>query len=335
VACGGDGGGGGEPATPAVTLDVTAANSDTVAHATATGLLSFGSSVMLPYGADAGASAQAPSARALGANGSAVSSAWLPPRALAELLRAVRADARMARSGVAVALAMVTTEPMPCSIAGTSSLGFDDADNDGYLDVGEAFTFTFNNCQDSTAEVLNGSLTGTITQVNADASQFAAMMTLTELSQQATNGRHGLTLSGRMLMDYRQTSDTTESMDLTADGPVIITVRTHLPYDDTVILQNDFTQNSSYDLAQGHTRSTLSGVMESKVAGGTFAVATLTPFEVDDSAIYPRSGVVTMTGRTGNMKLTAVSADQVQVELDTNSDGIYESSMPQTWDWLL
>jgi len=72
-----------------------------------------------------------------------------------------------------------------------------------------------------------------------------------------------------------------------------------------------------------------------RVAGGSFALATVTPFEVDDSEIYLRAGVVTMTGRTGNMKLTALSADQVQVELDANSDGIYESSLPHPWDWLL
>lgn len=71
------------------------------------------------------------------------------------------------------------------------------------------------------------------------------------------------------------------------------------------------------------------------MAGGSFAVATVTPFEVDDSEIYPRAGVVTMTGRTVNMKLTALSAEQVQVELDANGDGIYETGTPQTWDWLL
>jgi len=70
-----------------------------------------------------------------------------------------------------------------------------------------------------------------------------------------------------------------------------------------------------------------------RVAGGSFAVATVTPFEVDDSEIYLRAGVVTMTGRTGR----ALSAEQVQVELDANGDGdgIYETGTPQTWDWLL
>lgn len=333
AACGGVGGG--APPPPPVTLKLTAANGDTVAHATAAGLLSFGSSVMLPYGADTGASAQAMSARALGGNGPAVSSTWLPQRVLVVLSQASRPDARLARSGAERPLALISEGPMPCGIAGTSTFSFDDADNDSYLDVGESFTFAFDNSQDSAAQVLDGSLGGTITRVNSDGTQFGATMTLAGLSQQATNGRHGVTLSGRLLMDYRQTSETTESMNLRVDGPVIIAVRTHLPYDDTVTLQNDFAQNSTYDLTLGRTTSAVSGVMDSTVARGRFAVATPTPFEVDDSEVCPRAGVVTMTGRTGTMTLRALSADLVQVELDANGDGIYETGTPQTWDWLL
>jgi hypothetical protein len=71
------------------------------------------------------------------------------------------------------------------------------------------------------------------------------------------------------------------------------------------------------------------------VADDSFAVAMVAPFEADDREAHLMAGVVTMTSRTGNMKLTASSADQVQVELDANGDGIYEFSTPQTRDWLL
>jgi hypothetical protein len=34
------------------------------------------------------------------------------------------------------------------------------------------------------------------------------------------------------------------------------------------------------------------------------------------------------------MNLRVLSTEEVQVELDVNGDGSFESSAPQTWEWL-
>jgi hypothetical protein len=123
-------------------------------------------------------------------------------------------------------------------------------------------------------------------------------------------------------------------MTLSADGPVTALVLTHLPFDDTVTLQSGFIQGTTHDYSLGRSTSTLTGVMESATAGGSFAVSTLTPVELYDADRYPRAGAVQMRGSTGVMNLQILSTEQVQVELDANGDGIFESSTPQTWEWL-
>lgn len=319
VGCGGDGGGGDDPL---VTLDLTAANSDTVAHATGASFMAFGSTVMMPLDAGSGR------ATALAGTGSV---AWLPSRVLDGLLLAMRGTAR---KGGARPLAVIAMEPTPCSVAGTSSMSFDDANNDGMLDVGEVFTFVFNNCQDNAASTVNGSMSGAVTRINSSGTTFDARVTLASLAQSAVDASHSLTLNGDVLLGYRVLSDTEEQMKLSAEGPVTALVHTHLPYDDTVTLQPGFEQNTTHNYSLGRSTSTVEGVMESLAAGGSFAVTTLTPIELYDSDTYPRAGAVKMRGRTGIMNLQILSATQVQVDLDVNGDGSFESSTPHTWDWL-
>jgi hypothetical protein len=320
VGCGGDGDDGDD--TPLVTLDLTAANSDTVAHATAAGFMAFGSTVMMPLGAGDDR------ATALASTGS---TAWLPPRVLSGLLQAMGGATR---TGVARPLAVVDLGTTPCAVAGNSSMSFEDADNDAMLDVGEVFTFVFNNCQDNAASVTNGSMSGTVTRLNDNGTAFDAGITLASLAQTAVDGSHSLTLNGDVRLGYRALSETVEQMTLSANGPVTAVVHTHLPFDDMVTLQPGFVQDSTHDYSVGRSTSTLTGVMESAQAGGSFAVSTLTPIELYDTDSYPRIGVVQMLGRTGIMSLQVLSTQQVQVDLDTNGDGNLESSTPRSWDWL-
>jgi hypothetical protein len=40
-------------------------------------------------------------------------------------------------------------------------------------------------------------------------------------------------------------------------------------------------------------------------------------------------------GKTGTLKMTALSTDQVRLTLDENNDGLAESTETVAWDWLL
>jgi hypothetical protein len=99
VGCGGDDDDGVD--IPPVTLDINAANSDTVAHATGAGLMAFGSTVMMPL--DGGADR----ATALASTGSGT---WLPPRVVSGLLQAMGGAPR---SGGARPVAVIDLRTAP------------------------------------------------------------------------------------------------------------------------------------------------------------------------------------------------------------------------------
>jgi len=67
---------------------------------------------------------------------------------------------------------------------------------------------------------------------------------------------------------------------------------------------------------------------------GYVAISTPTPFRVYDSDLWPRNGVMVVTG-TGNTKarLTAISNTQCQIDADLNGDGDYEWG-PVTKNWV-
>jgi hypothetical protein len=334
VACGGDGGD--NPAPFTGPLDVTAANSDTLSHATAAALFAFGStSDAIPTSADAGPTAQVSSLVTLPASGEISTTGWLPPRLVDVLMRAGLAGRESSAARRAQALAVSTSPPEDCTISGSSTTSIEDRDNNGALSLGDLVTVAFDNCQDSRSEVINGSATVSITRIGPTVLlSFGASMSVTQLSQQAMDGRHGLAVTGNFNLDYEQMSSTIGRARLVANGPVTIAARPHQGFDDTVTLQSGFEWLSDHDTSTGLTRNNATGMLQSPTAGaGVVVVSTPQTIEVADAERYPRSGSVKMAGQ-GSVVLNALPNNAVQINLDADGDGSYESSKMENWDWL-
>jgi hypothetical protein len=323
VGCGGDGGDG----DPLLTeLDITSANSETVAHATAASVFAFGGATdAVPLGSGSGVSALGTRVSGYAVGGRPA--AWLPQRVVYALKNAIRTDR-------AQPLAVATSPPESCAIAGTMTVTVDDRDNNGEFSLGDSITVAFNQCQDSTNEVLNGTATVAVTRIGATVlPSFGARMRLTQLSQEAVDGRHGLTANGDVVLDYEQTSESSEKTTLTADGNVVLKVHTHQNYSDTVTLESGFSQQSFYESGPGITRINAYGFFSTATAGGRVSVEPLRAIEIADSDYYPMIGTVKVAGM-GSLVLTALSSTSVQIDLDVDGDNSYESRQTQTWDWL-
>jgi hypothetical protein len=327
VGCGGDGDDG--SADPFVTeLDISAANSETVAHATAASVFAFGgASGAVPLSSGSDVSALATSARVSSHAARGSSAAWLPQRVVDALKGAIRTDR-------AQPLAVTTSPPEACAVAGTMTVTVDDRDNNGEFSLGDSISVAFSNCQDSTQEVLNGAATVVVTRIGATVlPSFGARMRLTQLSQEAADGRHGITATGDVVLDYEQTSASSEKTTLTADGNVELKVHTHQNYSDTVTLQPGFGQQAFYESGPGITRINAYGFFSSAAAGGRVVVEPLRTIEIADTEFYPMSGTVKVAGQ-GSLVLTVLSSSSVQIDLDADGDNSYESRQTQTWDWL-
>jgi hypothetical protein len=334
LGCGGDGGDGGGGLVYS-TLDLTAANAETVAHATAASVFAFGGATSaVPLSGGSGIVAQGGSARALGFGMSTGPAAWLPQRVVAALTNAFQPGSALGGSLRSRPQAVTVLPPESCGVAGTMSMTFNDQDGNGELSLGDVFTMAFSNCQDSATEVLNGSAAVSVTRIGATLlPSFGAQMRLTQLSQEASDGRHGLTVDGDVLLDYEQTTATSERSTLTANGPVVLKVHTHQNYDDTVTLENGFSQISWYESGPGITRINVTGFFNTVTGGGRLMIETPRSVEIADTDSYPSVGSVKVVG-LGSMVLTALSTTSVQIDLDADGDDSYELRQTQTWDWL-
>jgi len=85
------------------------------------------------------------------------------------------------------------------------------------------------------------------------------------------------------------------------------------------------------DLA-GEATYSVDGRFASTQLGGSVTLATLTPFKILDTEIYPHEGVLTATG-LGGSKLTFTVLDDtyVQIDIDADGDDINEVTLTTTW----
>jgi hypothetical protein len=54
-----------------------------------------------------------------------------------------------------------------------------------------------------------------------------------------------------------------------------------------------------------------------------------------DAEAYPQSGVVQVKGKNSTLLITALSANDVKLDLDADNNGSFESTSTVTRDWLL
>lgn len=303
---GGDGDGGGGP-----TIDITATNRDVIAHATVAGMVALNPLAMAPIGAGSSAS-------------TGLMSAW-PTQLNARLAKAwPQREAPQAVYG--------PTE-VPCDISGSMTVTYDDRDPPN-LSVGDSITSVFHACVDVAGETMNGTETMRFTQ--GSESSFSAQITMTDYSY--SSAKHSVTFNGRAVLDFAQQSASLFTARATADGPVTVALSlAHLAYVDTVTLLDGFVVDDTLDTSIGRTLSTGGGLLQSANAGGivemtTMADAPITKYAVD---AYPRAGVVRVEGKDSTLQMTVLSADQVQLDLDADGNGSFESTETVAWDWLL
>lgn len=304
AACGGGGGGDGGIDL----IDVTAGNRDSVAHAAGASFLALGVSSSIPV---------------LGGPGGVASQRELP-------------QAVAWRSAVGAARerpqALITGAPQACLVSGSVTVTIDDRNGNGSWDLGEPATVVFNQCQDNAYDVLDG--TAVLTIVGGSASSFSATMGMTQLSQRAVNGRHGMTLDGNLDLGCTQLSTTSMRCTSTASSSIRAVVHTHM-FDDTVTLRQGFVEDATYDDTTQHTMSTLRGTIDSSAAGGALSISTDQTIALLDADPYPHEGVLRVSGRQGALLVAPQSATRVRVDLDSNDDGMSEASTVEDWDWLL
>jgi len=326
--CGGGGGSGVSTPAAAPTVTITAANQGTVTRAMVDGGLAFGQSQ--PFAAPGGAAAQSIGSAPLALHTGVVQSV-----AYRGLLAAFGS-----RHNASIASAMrpaaTTSTTDACSLSGSITTTLNDADNGQSLSGGDILTLTFNQCADSSDDAVSGVLTFTIDSVTSGPEgnvQFSGSLAFVQLS--ATSGTHLANIQGTVAVAATITS-TSSQLALTV-GASALTVTSSAPgYLDTIVYEPGMQLVvTTTDGALTQSDVTLNGSFTASSIGGRVLVATVVPLRQLGSDADPSSGQVVVTGASGTqLRVTALSANSVQLELDANGDGTYERSGVFAWDTI-
>lgn len=347
-ACGG-GGGGGSPAAndSAPTLVITTANRDTVAQAAAASVvgLSAGTS-SVPLASTDGdrqvlTAPPTSSASTIGGR-----SALLPAALRLQLLAWLHTRTRQSLfDNASRKRALAVTGPIttPCSLGGSGTVTVDDRDNSSTPSTGDTMTLLFNACEETAGETLSGQINLTLTQASTGTAypqQFAARLALNQLT--VSHGSRSLRSDGTALMTVVSDSSVLDRYTVTVEDPLVTTL-TGGANPDTVTMLAGYTEQSVYNASiappdgglAGRSTTTVTGNVRSTRAGGQFALSTSTSLVQYDVDSYPRAGVLMARGSSGNLRMTVLSARQLQLETDAVGNGQYEHSTTVAWTTLL
>lgn len=314
AACGGGGGGdsGTTPSTPVAPttpVAVTATNADKAAAAAISGVTAVGGGSSL-YAAETVVTP-------------------VPPRSLSRISSDAVRRAHLLLSSPQSIAAAVSSYPFNCAISGTGTLTLTTSDSTGAL---TAVGFAFSNCSDIAGEVLNGSMSISVTTDTATtfSGTFSADLTLTATGYPTV----------RMVGGYTFTQNYTGS-----DWTGTVSGTSFSLYEgSTVHTLTNFSFSDSYAFATDTYTHIANFTLASTDLGGQVTVATsgATPIRQLGYRMFPYQGIVTVTGTGGSKLRITINGDEtytvgfdVTIEVDANGDNVYETTLNREWSALM
>jgi len=305
--CGGGGGGGGGPAgltpPPSTPVGITATNATQVGATALKPAVGGGGALTTVTGLETTA---APQTRAV-------------TRALLAVARDSKTPLSASQSVVGAA-----AQTIQCAVSGSVTADISADRTSG--------TFTFNACSDVAGETISGSASATGVSAASDGSSFSGNfridITFTETGFAPT----------RIVGDFSigetcntSTHDCTSNFTGTSLGAQ--------QGSETWFITNFAIAEALVSSTQNET-VTFNYTVASTALKGSVTVITSTPFQGLKSARHPSTGVAVATGANNSkVRLTVLGSDptapgQVQIEVDADGDGAYESSTLYSWSTL-
>lgn len=314
--CGGGGGGGGDAVSTPTTSSAAQISIDS-ANAPSVG------------GAVAGATTSTTSLGPVGGSvmaGVALSGGTTPSPGLVKLaVWQLTQLSTLPPQTVGLMGAAMVASSQACSGSGNFSYSYSDADNNGSLSIGEAFSVTFNSCMMEGAPA-NGTMTLLLSSAAGTPGTGAWNATMTMTFSDFTVSAEHLTGDISMQLSANGSSDISatisgSSLGFTNSAGKVSTMTGYsfsMAYND---ITKAYTSGGSGTL----TRSDLGGAVSfntSSVFAGNFA----------NNPDNPMSGTLYIGGANNSkLRLTAIDNIYVELAVDANGDGAYETTATTTW----
>jgi len=328
--CGGGGSssGGDSSAATAPTVTITATNQGAVTRAVIDGERAIGQS--RPFAANGGSQAQSIGSTRISLPGGVLQSV------VQRGLVAAFGSRHSARIATATRQANTDTSTDLCGVSGSTTTTISDTDNSQTLSNGDTLTLTFNQCRDSSDDVIGGGMIIAISSVTSgpgDDLQFNGSLAFVQLS--ASSGARLANIEGSVGVTAAITS-TSFQIALAVGASALTVTSSAAGHSDTILYEPGMQLTvAATDGAVTQWDVTLNGSFTASSIGGRVAVATLVPLRQRSTDAFPSSGQVVVTGAVGTrLRVTALGATSVQLELDGDGEGAYEQSKVVAWDTI-
>ncbi|MFA7504207.1 MAG: hypothetical protein WCZ28_05875 [Burkholderiaceae bacterium] len=235
------------------------------------------------------------------------------------------------RSSAKLAGKAVQTHADACSLAGSFTETWNDADNNDILSSGDTASITFTNCVDEPGIRLNGTISLSNLSITGSAATPSRSVGATFLfeSLQLSVDDASATVHGDMALQAALTNFAPFTYDISINGKNLAVTEGSWQEALTAYKANVFIDFTSGRYAYG-VAGTVSGT------GFPTAITMATPRTLTGNiGAYPTTGVTIASAADGTAaRLTVNSATNVTIDLDADADGTFESSETMTWAQL-
>lgn len=347
VACGGGSDAPAPAPTPAptppapVALLITAINQDAVARASANVVVSAAATgAVAPLAADGRVTARAAKrpVGALPAFAGVTSVGGVLQRFAQFAVQAPAARSMTVATGQVRALAIVRLTEA-CGASGNVTIELNDADNSGSVSAGDSVSFSFNACSSGLGEVIDGGLSLRVS--TAAGPNISGTLTYDDLRLATLDASFGI--NGSVNLTYSEAGTLATYRSVVGAGG-LVTLVTAQAFSDSLTLRAGFEQVITSDSAAvapgsatpGLNTASITGELTANSLGGIVGVVTVAPFQRYAIDAYPRAGQLIVTGAAGSrLRVTALSAATLRIELDADGNGSYEQSRDVAWSALI
>ncbi len=235
---------------------------------------------------------------------------------------------------------VVQGQIMYCTYAGTLTVNVYDADNNGLVSAGDTVAITGNNCVEPEGTI-NGTLNFAINSVNGSfgTNSYSAGMTMSFFDFSLTSPLLSATANGSLTLSITANGANTASAAVSTSS-LSVSGRYGGFARSRTLSNYSAAMTQAPHAFYGHVNSyTFNGSLTSSaLSSGTVTFATATPFVSYGDDYYPSSGALVITGANNTkLQLTVDSSSPLWVwlDLDANSDGIYELETLVNWNTLM
>ena len=221
-------------------------------------------------------------------------------------------------------------EVVPCDQSGTMTISGDIA-SPFTLTQGDYFRVESAACDDGLGEVVDGILEFTVAEFAGELETGLYLLTLDMLltSLQVTTPEETVTGNG----------DTSVTLDSRASPFIAALVSGNSmssTYDTGATTLSSFSSSQTVDLGLAPSPYTIqaAGTLESTELAGIIRYSTPVTFAGFDSG-YPEVGELLVNGAASSLRLIAVDAINVRIEIDGNGDGEVDEVIETTWSALV